>query len=313
MRRAALGIALLLAVASPSAAAEAVTDGGFEAGTSDNPNWTGSSAVFGTPICSTTSCGDGGGTAGPRTGKNWVWFGATEQAEKASVSQVISLPKGSATLSFWAWIGLRSGNGADAMRVVIDGQQVWELREDASGYGAYQEVVLGIHGYADGAAHMLTFAYSGKADPEPFPELNVTNISLDDVSIDAIAAPTPKQAGVPFCGGKPAELVGTDGDDTMVGTAGDDVLILDDGNDRAKTKGGNDRVCAGAGKDVVAAGGGKDLVLGEGGNDLLKGGGGNDKLIGGGGKDTLIGGGGKDVCKGGPGKDRIRTCEKGKA
>jgi len=313
VRRAALAIALLLAVASASAAAEAVTDGGFEAGTSDNPHWAAASTAFGTPICSPSACRDDTGEAAPHTGSNWVVFGSTYEApEQASVSQVVSLPMGSAVLSFWAWIGARSGNQTDAMRVRVDGQNLWELREDAAGYGSYREVVLGIHGFADGSSHTLTFEYTALADPTPEVP-NYTVINLDDVSIDAIAAPTPKQAGVPFCKGKPATIVGTDGDDTMVGTAGDDVLILGDGNDRAKTKGGNDRVCAGAGKDVVAAGGGKDVVLGEGGNDLLKGGGGNDKLIGGGGKDKLIGGGGKDTCKGGPGKDRVRTCEKGKA
>lgn len=311
MRRAAVILAAL-ALAAPAFAAEAVTDGSFEAGTA-NPHWTATSSAFGSSICSTSSCGDGGGTAGPRTGSHWVWFGATDQAETAAVSQVVSLPKGSAVLSFWVWIGLRSGNGADAMRVLVDGQKIWELREDASGFGSYRQVTLGIHGYADGGPHTLRFAYAGKADPEPFPEVNVTNISLDDVSIDAVAAPTPKQAGVPTCGGKPATLVGTDGDDTMIGTPGADVMILGGGNDRAKTKGGSDRVCAGAGKDVVASGGGRDVVLGQGGNDLLKGGGGNDKLNGGGGKDALVGGGGTDVCKGGPGKDRARACEKGKA
>lgn len=309
MRRLALVLTLVL-VAVPAGAAEAVVDGSFEAGAATNPHWSWTSSRGFSPICVSGACDTGTGLAGPRTGSHWVLFGDETVAVEQSVSQVISLPKGSATLSFWVWIGRGSGNGDDVAWVAMDGAKLWELKEDATGFGAYKRVELGIHGYADGGAHTLTFAYRGKADPSPL-HPDITSISLDDVSIESIPAPTPKAAGVPACAGKPATLVGTDGSDSMVGTPGDDVVILGGGNDKVKTKGGNDRICGGAGKDVIASGGGKDVLVGEGGNDVLKGGGGSDKLNGGGGKDLLVGGGGTDTCKGGSGKDRGKACEKG--
>jgi len=56
--------------------ADVIQDGSFEAGT-PNPFWSESSTAFGSPICSVGLCGSGGGTAGPRTGSYWVWFGGT--------------------------------------------------------------------------------------------------------------------------------------------------------------------------------------------------------------------------------------------
>jgi RTX calcium-binding nonapeptide repeat (4 copies)/WD40-like Beta Propeller Repeat len=140
----------------------------------------------------------------------------------------------------------------------------------------------------------------------------------------------------PFCDGKPAQIAGTSGDDTLTGTGGDDVIASHGGSDTVDAGGGNDLVCGSSGNDKIKGGGGKDRALGEGGKDRLnggggkdklnggggkdklkgaggkdklKGGGGNDKLNGGGGKDNLNGGGGKDTCDGGPGKDKLKQCE----
>jgi RTX calcium-binding nonapeptide repeat (4 copies) len=88
------------------------------------------------------------------------------------------------------------------------------------------------------------------------------------------------------CKGKPATIVGTDGNDVRKGTSGRDVMVGLGGNDKLSGLAGNDLICGGAGKDT------------------LKGGKGNDKLFGGAGKDTLRGGAGKDKLKGGGGKDK---------
>jgi hypothetical protein len=97
------------------------------------------------------------------------------------------------------------------------------------------------------------------------------------------------------CKGRPATLVGSEGDDVLTGTKGKDVVQALGGKDVVRSKGGNDRVCAGKDNDQVKAAGGNDVVLGEGG------------------KDTLDGGpGSRDRCLGGAGKDRTKGCEAGR-
>jgi Ca2+-binding RTX toxin-like protein len=98
--------------------------------------------------------------------------------------------------------------------------------------------------------------------------------------------PPPSVTSPPTCKGKPATIVGTDGNDVRKGTSGKDVIAGLGGNDKLSGLAGNDLICGGAGKDT------------------LKGGKGNDKLFGEAGKDTLKGGPGKDTLKGGPGKDK---------
>jgi RTX calcium-binding nonapeptide repeat (4 copies) len=102
-----------------------------------------------------------------------------------------------------------------------------------------------------------------------------------------IQGPCPQPpAPPPTCQGKPATLVGTDGNDALSGTPGHDVIAGLGGNDKLSGLAGNDLICGGAGKD------------------RLNGGKGNDKLYGKAGKDKLKGGPGKDKLKGGPGKDK---------
>ena len=98
----------------------------------------------------------------------------------------------------------------------------------------------------------------------------------------------------PRCGGKPATIVGTKGNDRLRGTPGNDVIVALGGNDRVNGRGGNDVICGGKGKDRLAGGPGSDKLLGQGGADRLN------------------GGPGKDRCVGGPGKDRGKGCERGK-
>jgi Tol biopolymer transport system component len=96
------------------------------------------------------------------------------------------------------------------------------------------------------------------------------------------------------CDGKPANVIGTDNDDTTTvnGFAFKDVIQTNAGNDTANGKADKDRVC------------------GKAGNDDLKGGSSNDTLIGGAGKDDLNGGPGKDKCFGNGGNDDFKGCEK---
>ena len=106
------------------------------------------------------------------------------------------------------------------------------------------------------------------------------------------AGPIPGPGGAPVtCKGKPATIVGTNGNDARTGSQGPDVIVGLGGNDKLSGIAGNDVICGGPGKDLLKGGKGKDNLLGQGGKDKLK------------------GGGGKDVCTGGKGKDTASKCE----
>jgi len=106
------------------------------------------------------------------------------------------------------------------------------------------------------------------------------------------------------CKGKPATIIGTNGNDVLKGTPGKDVIVGLAGNDKLSGLAGNDLICGGAGKDTLKGGSGNDFLSGQKGNDKLYGQKGNDKLS---------GKKGKDLCVGGPGKDKAKGCEKTKS
>jgi Ca2+-binding RTX toxin-like protein len=66
----------------------------------------------------------------------------------------------------------------------------------------------------------------------------------------------------PGCGGSPATIVGTQGDDNLQGTEGDDVIDGLGGNDTIDGGGGNDLICGGLGDDRLIGGPGDDLLDG---------------------------------------------------
>jgi hypothetical protein len=121
-----------------------------------------------------------------------------------------------------------------------------------------------------------------------------------------------------LCGGLPADITGTPGDDLIEGTPGFDVINGLGGNDIIRGLGGDDLICGGDGDDILKGNGGADSIFGGSGSDRLNGGNGNDTLMGGGGNDTLRGNedsdtldGGTDTdrCNGGTGKDTATNCE----
>jgi len=117
---------------------------------------------------------------------------------------------------------------------------------------------------------------------------------------------------VTSCDGKPATIVGPDGDSTVTGTPGADVIVDLSGNNKIRARGGNDTICTGPGNDETSGGGGNDWVdagdgrnsvEGNSGDDSITTGSGNDELEGNGGNDTLTGGAGADKFLGGDGTD----------
>lgn len=92
----------------------------------------------------------------------------------------------------------------------------------------------------------------------------------------------------PHCLGKPATIIGTEGDDVLLGTNGDDVIVGLGGNDilgqatigsDAGTQ-GDDRICGGDGEDTLYGGDGADMLDGGLKDDILIGGRGPDLLRG---------------------------------
>ncbi len=117
------------------------------------------------------------------------------------------------------------------------------------------------------------------------------------------ATPKGKGGGAPTCHGRPATIVGTDGDDVIHGTPDRDVVWGGPGNDRIYGSLGNDLICGGPGADLIHGGrGNDDLDGGAGNDDQVYGDLGDDQANGGAGSYDEVGGGlGIDVVNGGPG------------
>lgn len=162
---------------------ETVQDGSFEATVSGGTNayWQQSSTNFGVVLCSVAACGTGGGTAGPRTGTFWGWFGginAANPSETAMMTQTVVITPGSAaTLNFWLRIGASSNRPTDYFRVTLDGTEVFSVTAMMSAtYASYQPVSIDVGAFATGTPHVLRFHAF-------IPTGGNTNYSLDDVSL----------------------------------------------------------------------------------------------------------------------------------
>ncbi len=151
---------------------EVVVDGSFEAGT-DNPYW---SATPGT-LCTTQTCGDGAGTAGPEDGVVWAWFGGSEEATTQTLEQTVALPRGDAELEFKLWAGALGASFT--FTVSLDDRVVYTLTpDDADDFDkGYEDVEIDVSSYTDDKTHALrfTFVKDGLGD---------ANLSLDEVSLE---------------------------------------------------------------------------------------------------------------------------------
>ena len=115
-----------------------------------------------------------------------------------------------------------------------------------------------------------------------------------------LAAPAPVVASRAFsCGGRPATIVGTPGDDTVVGTSAADVMVGLAGEDDIVGLEGDDVLCGGPESDILRGGQGDDVLLGGLGAGLLFGGAGDDRMVG-----VLKVGNSPKAAFGGSGQDR---------
>lgn len=113
-----------------------------------------------------------------------------------------------------------------------------------------------------------------------------TSLLIAAIACSPVLVAVPAEA-VTTCGGLPATIVGTNGNDTMLGTPLRDVVALLGGKDTFDGLSGNDIICGGAGKDRLAGGAGNDLIYGDAGKDYFIEGAGDDRIVGGGGRDYL--------------------------
>ncbi len=163
------------AATSPVVLGSIVGDGSFEAGT-PNPEWDEFSSNFGTPLCDAV-CGTGGGT-GPRTGAWWAWFGGTTAQETGIITQSVTIPAGTAELTFWLEIPATATGTNGFLSVRMDGTELFRAEETTTGYSTYAEVSVDVSAYA-GGTHTLSFFSTTDAGSA------VTNFFVDDVAITA--------------------------------------------------------------------------------------------------------------------------------
>ena len=171
-----------------------IADGGFEYGGLPSRIWNDpqTSTHFGTPLCDPTFCGDGGGTAPPRSGQFWVWFGGVAAPETAALGQDVRFPLGGpVTLHFWMRIGTVTTPFTDVLNVRVDGAIVQSYPEPAVAEANYSERVIDLSSYANGAVHNIEFDYIGTSN-------GVGSYVVDDVSlVSGGVCPTPTPSPTP--------------------------------------------------------------------------------------------------------------------
>jgi hypothetical protein len=142
--------------------------------------WDQFSTTFGTPLCTVAACNNGGGTAGPRSGSVWGWFGGVPFDEYATVSQYVTIPTGcGAILKFYLRIGYAQAGSdtADNFNVYIDsaGPVFSTNATQINSYSTYTLVSIDISSYADGSMHKIAFSSHTNGQ--------VVNFNLDDISL----------------------------------------------------------------------------------------------------------------------------------
>ena len=170
-----------LAPAQGATAANIIRDPSFEAAYNSTANWEQFSTNFGTPLCILADCGNGAGSAGPRSGSVWAWFGGTSAPmEQSGLAQLVTLPSCGATLKFYFWIG-RATSGSDAndyFKVSLNGnlQLFRSSATQKSSYPSYKLVTVNIApgSYTPGP-NVLVF--------ESVTTKQIVTFNLDDVTL----------------------------------------------------------------------------------------------------------------------------------
>jgi hypothetical protein len=149
--------------------------------------WDAYSSNFGTPFCTLPRCGHGGGTAGPRSGTTWVWFGGVPAPylETGFITQSnLIIPSGPARLRFYLRIGYAEpgSNANDKLTVTIHKKShdfiVFSVdATQQSQYAQYKLVEIDLSPYADGSANYINIRFASTTN-------HLVNFSIDDISIN---------------------------------------------------------------------------------------------------------------------------------
>jgi beta-lactam-binding protein with PASTA domain len=125
-----------------------LADGGFESGAA-NGAWQMQSLNRESPLCTNFP-------EFAQEGHVFVLFGASQAAEDGSVTQEVTLPAGSAKISFYVWMPVAGSTGY--MRLLVDGQKLFEATEaDASLFSNWARIEVDISAFADGGQHAVAF------------------------------------------------------------------------------------------------------------------------------------------------------------
>jgi hypothetical protein len=169
-----------------------VNDGGFEAthavpdSNDDNPFWDDYDTSYGSVLCTLVSgwCGTAHAALGngPRTGDGWAWFGYDwDQEQRSRLTQRVTVPEGSAQLSYWYRNGAVDAPFDATLYVTIDGYVVSVHHEASAPEADYHQYVADISEFADGGTHTLSFQYSNGSGSDADDGYN--NMTIDDVAI----------------------------------------------------------------------------------------------------------------------------------
>jgi len=148
-------------------------------------------------LCTTALCGTGAGSALPRTGSVWGWFGGTILNEIASLAQTITIPSGTATLQFYFYIGAApAGSGTDdVFNAQIDSTTLFSANATQRGsYPGYSFISINASAFANGGSHTVSFISNTSGQ--------IVNFNLDDVALCtgsavSTATPTPTRTPLP--------------------------------------------------------------------------------------------------------------------
>ena len=181
---------LLSLLLAPAGRADALTnlvqDPSLEAAYTSTALWKQASTNSDTPLCTVNDCGNGAGTAGPRTGTVWAWFGGIDfmndpesiSPEVGDLYQNVTFPTCGALLEFYLWIGeaQAGSDAADILLARIDGTTVFTANAtQKNSYPSYTLVSVDVSSFANGAVHKLEF-YSVTTG-------QLVTFNLDDVSL----------------------------------------------------------------------------------------------------------------------------------
>jgi hypothetical protein len=167
------GLVLVPFLSGPASAAELIQDGGFEAASGsplNSPNWTETNS----PLCNSSLCTTGGGA---RSGTKWARFGGSSTAGQTSaISQAVTIPAGTASLTYWYRNGVVSSPYNATLVVKVDGTTVKTHTEVSAAESAYSLQTVDLSAYANGASHTVSFNYTNGST-------GTNAMTVDDVSL----------------------------------------------------------------------------------------------------------------------------------